>query len=102
MLNIILDLKNKDAICVPDGLVESYVEELINNYLESKKDKTIVFGNTLIVNYLRIAAKKGRIQRNQLVISSLTEDFVFHTNMKCIQTPKDFTDYWQESLFCLV
>lgn len=102
MLKIILDLKNKDAIAVPDGLIEDCVDEFIIDYLQEGKDKTLVLGNQLFGHYFQVAVKKGKMSRDSLKICSPKGEFIFHENMRSTSTPSDYISYFDNVLMDLI
>jgi hypothetical protein len=102
MLTIFVDQKDINAIALPDGLIEAFVKECINDYLANKVDKKIIVGSELILHYFRVEFKQRNIPVSAFTMSTQAGQFVYLDNMKCKEHPSDFISHFEETLFSLL
>ena len=102
MLHIFVDQKDKNAVALPDGLIEDFVDTCIKDYLKNEQDVTVTVSSELITHYFRVAVKQGKLPFNEIKMSTQAGDFVFLENMKCKAHPKDFISHFEEALYSLL
>ena len=63
---ITIEYDPKVGLVLPDGLIEEYVAKLISR-IKNNEPIYLIVGGELIIDYLRVAVKQGKIDCNDII-----------------------------------
>lgn len=98
MIKLYWEPKDNTSIVLADGLVESFVEKLVQL---NENDRTLSYkiGSELILNYCRVAIKEGKLPHTELEFYTEGGNvlIVFDKN-GVMDSPIGYPDYFEDSL----
>lgn len=102
MIKLYWEPTNPEAITFPDGLVEGFVESVLQDH---KDEVTIEYriGNELIVNYFRVAVKEGNLLNTELELYTNNGDVLIIFNKEArMDSTIGYPDYFEDTLNRLI
>ena len=91
---------------VPDGLVESFVENIVNLHENDLKTAGLTcdynIGNELILNYFRVAIQEGKLDHEDLQLitynDSGDEVLIIFDKSATMDSLNGYPNFWEDSL----
>lgn len=79
MINIKLDQKDPNAICIPDGLMEIFVNDMIKEHHQGK-EINITIGNDSILTFFGVEVKIGILSHEDIIVTCGDERIIIDSD----------------------
>lgn len=91
-MKITVKYSGESAICVPDLKVHDWVDKLVRIYESQTEDYTVVVGNEVMINAIRVAVLYERINHKDIVFSFEGEELAVDKDGRLPVWPNGFAD----------
>lgn len=92
-----------NGIVAPDGKLEEQVNAFVDCFHNfGKKDKHVLIANSLMISYLRVLVKKGKLDYNDVMFKYKDTLIAVDKDGRLSYWPEGFDDMWDKYLNILV
>ena len=85
------------GLVLPDGLIEEYVNRIVRR-IQNNEPMYITVGGELIIDYLRLAVKQGKIDCNDIIFKYKDEFIACNSDGRLSRWPNGFCGYLTDVL----